>query len=78
LTTRLPVLSALGARTLIESIYAVDTCRARCAGRLRADAALIDRLDQSLAAAATEPSPCATAAPCAAHRPCEVAVRLHC
>jgi FMN reductase len=75
-----PVLSALGARTLIESIYAVDTQLVPDAlDGYVPDAALIDRLDQSLELLLQQSHhhvPSRRRAP--RIDPAEVAVRLHC
>ncbi len=72
-----PVLSALGARTIVDAVYATDSqLPPDGCGGFHADAALLERLDQSLDALLQRPG--AVRRRTGRVEPAEVVVRLHC
>jgi len=76
-----PVLSALGARTIVDAVYATDSqLRPDGDKGFSADGALLERLDQSLELLLHRPAPLALPRrrAGASTQPAEVAVRAHC
>jgi FMN reductase len=76
-----PVLSALGARNIVDAVYATDSqLRPDEHAGFRAESAMLERLDQALELLLQRPAPAApprrrTSPPV---EPAEVVVRLHC